>query len=73
MTVYEDEIDLRPYILALIHNWWRIALVVLILASLALAFSLLQRIRGHSHDSTDSQPGFSQTRRTISYHPREHL
>jgi uncharacterized protein involved in exopolysaccharide biosynthesis len=42
MTVYEDEIDLRPYILALIHNWWRIALVVLILASLALAFSLLQ-------------------------------
>jgi uncharacterized protein involved in exopolysaccharide biosynthesis len=42
MTVYEDEIDLRPYILALIHNWWRIALVAMILAVVALGFSLLQ-------------------------------
>lgn len=42
MAVYEDEVDLRPYILALIHNWRRITLVAIILASLALGFSLLQ-------------------------------
>jgi uncharacterized protein involved in exopolysaccharide biosynthesis len=42
MTAYEDEIDLRPYIHALIHNWWRMAVVAIILALLALVFSLLQ-------------------------------
>jgi uncharacterized protein involved in exopolysaccharide biosynthesis len=42
MAVYEDEIDLRPYILVLIHNWWRIALVAIVLAVVALGFSLLQ-------------------------------
>jgi uncharacterized protein involved in exopolysaccharide biosynthesis len=42
MALHEDEIDLRPYILALIRNWWRIALVAILLASLALAFSMLQ-------------------------------
>jgi uncharacterized protein involved in exopolysaccharide biosynthesis len=42
MTVYEDEIDLRPYILALIGNWWRIALIAMILAIVGLGFSLVQ-------------------------------
>jgi uncharacterized protein involved in exopolysaccharide biosynthesis len=42
MALYEDEIDLRPFILALIHNWWRAMLVAIILALVALGLSLLQ-------------------------------
>jgi uncharacterized protein involved in exopolysaccharide biosynthesis len=42
MALYEDEIDLRPYILALIHNWWRITLVAVVFTSVALGFSVLQ-------------------------------
>jgi uncharacterized protein involved in exopolysaccharide biosynthesis len=42
MAVYEDEIDLRPYILKLVRNWWRLGLVALLAAALALGFSLLQ-------------------------------
>jgi uncharacterized protein involved in exopolysaccharide biosynthesis len=42
MTVYEDEIDLRPYILALLNNWWRIALIAIIAAAAALGFGLLK-------------------------------
>jgi uncharacterized protein involved in exopolysaccharide biosynthesis len=42
MSIYEDEIDLRPYILALIRTWWRIALIAFLAALVALGFSLLQ-------------------------------
>jgi uncharacterized protein involved in exopolysaccharide biosynthesis len=40
MTVIEDEIDLRPYILGLINNWWRIALIASVGAVAALGISL---------------------------------
>jgi capsular polysaccharide biosynthesis protein len=33
MTIYDDEIDLRPYINAILQNWWKIGL-------LAIAFSV---------------------------------
>jgi uncharacterized protein involved in exopolysaccharide biosynthesis len=42
MTVYEDEIDLRPYILTIIQHWWQIVIVAVLLAALALAYSLMQ-------------------------------
>ena len=42
MTVDENEIDLGPYISALINNWWRIFLIGLLAASFGLIFSLLK-------------------------------
>jgi len=45
MTVYSDEIDLRPYLFALYKNWWRICLVALLAASAAFVFSILQQDR----------------------------
>jgi uncharacterized protein involved in exopolysaccharide biosynthesis len=42
MSYYEDEIDLRPYILALIKGWWRIALIAIVIASVTLAFTISQ-------------------------------
>ena len=42
MTIYEDEIDIRPYILAIIKYWWIIVLLALAAGLAALIFSLLQ-------------------------------
>ena len=41
MTVYEDdEIDLRPYLRALVYRWWWIVLAGVILAVIAIVISL---------------------------------
>jgi uncharacterized protein involved in exopolysaccharide biosynthesis len=42
MTLYEDEIDLRPYILAIIKYWWLIILLAAVAGISALVFSLIQ-------------------------------
>jgi capsular polysaccharide biosynthesis protein len=42
MTVYDDEIDLRPYILALIHHRWQIALITILAAGIAFTVSFTQ-------------------------------
>jgi succinoglycan biosynthesis transport protein ExoP len=44
MTVdgYQDEIDLRPYLLNIVNHWWQIALLVFLCVSAALAVSLIQ-------------------------------
>jgi uncharacterized protein involved in exopolysaccharide biosynthesis len=39
MTVYDDEIDLRPYILALFRHWWQIGLIVVILSASAYLYT----------------------------------
>ncbi len=51
MTNYEDEIDLRPYLLALLHRWWVIVLLGVIVAAASLGFSLMQR-RTYSSTAT---------------------
>lgn len=45
MTVYGDEIDLRPYLFALRKNWWRICLVAVLGAGAAFVFSILQQVK----------------------------
>ena len=42
MTIYDDEIDLRPYINALIENWVKVVLLAVVFAALTLGFTLLQ-------------------------------
>ena len=42
MTVYDDEIDLKPYINAIRKKWWLIAFITLLAASAALVYGLLQ-------------------------------
>jgi len=42
MTEYDDEIDLRPYILALVHHWWQIALLIILVAGIAFGASYAQ-------------------------------
>lgn len=42
MTIYEDEIDLRPYILAVLKYWWLIALLAVLAGAAALVFSLVR-------------------------------
>ena len=42
MTIYEDEIDLRPYINAVLKNWWKIGLLAFALAVIVFIFSRLQ-------------------------------
>ena len=42
MSFYDDEIDLKPYIIAVRQKWRLIALITLLTASAALVFSLLQ-------------------------------
>ena len=42
MTIYEDEIDLRPYINAIIKDWWKIGLLAISLAILVFVFTFLQ-------------------------------
>ncbi len=41
MTVYDDEIDLRPYITSLIQHWWQILIVAVIFAVVGLGISLI--------------------------------
>jgi capsular polysaccharide biosynthesis protein len=43
MTIYEDEIDLRPYIDAVLKQWWKIGLLAFALAVFVLVFSILQK------------------------------
>ena len=42
MTVYDDEIDLRPYINSIIQRWWLIFILGIVFAVLALGLSLMQ-------------------------------
>lgn len=42
MTVYDDEVDLRPYLLGILQHWWQIGLVAVGLGVLALLASLAQ-------------------------------
>ena len=42
MSVYEDEIDVRPYIHGLIENWWRIGLTAFAAAVVVFGISFLQ-------------------------------
>jgi len=42
MTIYEDEIDLRPYIHAVLKEWWKIGLLALALAVFVFIFTRLQ-------------------------------
>ena len=42
MTVYDDEIDLKPYINAIRKKWWLIAIVTILTGSAALVYGLLQ-------------------------------
>ena len=42
MTIYDDEIDLKPYINAIRKKWWLIALATVLTASAALVYGLLQ-------------------------------
>lgn len=39
MTVFDDEIDLRPYILTLFRHWWQIGLIVVILSASAYLYT----------------------------------
>jgi uncharacterized protein involved in exopolysaccharide biosynthesis len=48
MSVYEDEIDLRPYILSLLRNWWQIALLAILVAVAAFGFSRMQPLQYES-------------------------
>ena len=40
MSVYDDEIDLKPYINALRKKWWLILLVTLLTGAAALIYGL---------------------------------
>lgn len=42
MTLYDDEIDLRPYILQLIKKWWMIAIFAAVVGLAAFLYSFLQ-------------------------------
>ena len=42
MTVYDDEIDLKPYINAIRKKWWLIAIVTILTGSASLVYGLLQ-------------------------------
>ncbi|MFN2303008.1 MAG: Wzz/FepE/Etk N-terminal domain-containing protein, partial [Anaerolineales bacterium] len=51
MTIYEDVIDLRPYIQAIRKRWWLIALVTILVAAGAFAYSMLQ-VRSYEASAT---------------------
>ena len=51
MTIYDDEIDLRPYINAIRKKWWLIALVTILTASAALIYGLIQ-VRNYEASAT---------------------
>jgi uncharacterized protein involved in exopolysaccharide biosynthesis len=37
---YEDEIDLRPYLINIINHWWQIAIVTILMVAAVLIYSL---------------------------------
>jgi capsular polysaccharide biosynthesis protein len=39
MTIYDDVIDLRPYVLALLHRWWVVVLLGVIAAAVSMGIS----------------------------------
>jgi len=43
MTIFEDEIDLRPYVLSLLHRWWVVVLLGVITAAASIGFSQSQK------------------------------
>ena len=49
MTIYEDEIDLRPYINAIVKNWWKIGLLAFALALFVFIFT---RLQAYSYQAT---------------------
>ncbi len=49
MTIYDDEIDLRPYIDAILKNWWKISLVAV---SLAVIFFIFTKLQAPSYQAT---------------------
>jgi uncharacterized protein involved in exopolysaccharide biosynthesis len=51
MSIYDDEIDLRPYIFALRKKWWLIAIVTVLTAGAALVYSVLQ-VRNYESSAT---------------------
>jgi capsular polysaccharide biosynthesis protein len=51
MSNYDDEIDLRPYILALRKRWWLIAIVTILVAGAAFVYSILQ-VRKYESSAT---------------------
>ena len=51
MSIYDDEIDLRPYINAIRKKWWLIALVTILTASAALIYGLIQ-VRNYEASAT---------------------
>ena len=51
MSFYDDEIDLRPYINAIRKKWWLIALITILVAAGAFAYSMLQ-VRNYETGAT---------------------
>ena len=51
MSIYDDEIDLRPYINAIRKKWWLIALITILVAAGAFAYSMLQ-VRNYETGAT---------------------
>ncbi|MFC1997592.1 Wzz/FepE/Etk N-terminal domain-containing protein, partial [Chloroflexota bacterium] len=49
MTIYDDEIDLRPYIDAILKNWWKIGLLAI---SLAVFVFIYTRMQAPSYQTT---------------------
>jgi uncharacterized protein involved in exopolysaccharide biosynthesis len=42
MSDYEDEIDVRPYLVSLIRHWWLITVFVIVASAIALTISFFQ-------------------------------
>jgi uncharacterized protein involved in exopolysaccharide biosynthesis len=42
MSMYQEEINLKPYLLNIIRNWWQIGAVVILTASVTLVFNFMQ-------------------------------
>jgi uncharacterized protein involved in exopolysaccharide biosynthesis len=42
MSLHEDEIDLRPYIVTILRKWWLIAVFAILAGAAAFTYSLLQ-------------------------------
>lgn len=51
MSIYDDEIDLRPYINAIRKKWWLIAFITILVAAGAFAYSMLQ-VRNYETGAT---------------------
>ena len=51
MSIYDDEIDLRPYIFALTRKWWLILIVTVLATGAAFVYSILQ-VRNYESSAT---------------------